>query len=207
MENIVKYLLKEALTKAPLGIIQRRHGILGYKPEGLNAENIAQKLANKSYFEQFAIPFIQEINDIDLAKMLQLIKTDIDSIHDYPNKEHISKDGEKILIDYYMRIKDELAKRGPKRLNQEATVTEDNSFLADDNYTHFAIYKPSGKIAEAWNYSDVSPEDLKQDAKHYFTSDLKDRFPDKKPSEFTILSRKSLEKSGININDRNNWGN
>lgn len=114
---MIKSLLREALTKAPLGVIQKRHNILGYRPEGLNAENIAQKLVNKSYFEQYAIPFIQEIVDIDLAKMLQQIKNDIDSIHDYPNKDEISKEGEDVLISYYMKIKDELALRGPRKLN------------------------------------------------------------------------------------------
>jgi hypothetical protein len=116
MENMIKSLLREALTNAPLGIIQKRHNILGYKPEGLGAENIAQKLANKSYFEQYAMPFIGEIVDIDLAKMLQQIKNDIDSIHDYPNKEEIPKEGEDTLIAYYMKVKDELVLRGPRKL-------------------------------------------------------------------------------------------
>jgi len=102
---------------------------------------------------------------------------------------------------------DDLAKIKPK-LGKDDVVKvveagKPKTFLADRHYTHFAIL--DGKIAEAWNFKGVDPEDLKLDRKHYFYFDLQDRYPDKKMKEFKIVTRKALEKRGIDINDQNNW--
>jgi len=73
----------------------------------------------------------------------------------------------------------------------------------DKTYTHFAIYKPSGKIATGWEYNGVDNEDIK-----YFSKiDLVDNFPEIKVDNFKILRGKSLESKGIKPLDSSNWGN
>lgn len=108
----------------------------------------------------------------------------------------------------YMVKPEDLTKVQPKLKDTDVVKVVDEAgkpktFLADRHYTHFAIL--DGKIAEAWNYKGIDPEDLKTDRKHYFYVDLQDRYPDRKMKEFKILSRKALEKNGIDINDQNNW--
>ena len=70
-----------------------------------------------------------------------------------------------------------------------------------DEYTHFAIFKADGKIADGWDYKGIDNEDIK----YYVKLDLTDNFPEHKLSEFKIVTRKSLEKNGINPSDTNNW--
>ncbi len=82
--------------------------------------------------------------------------------------------------------------------------------MADKNYTHFAIDKKSGKIMNAWNYSDVPSEDLRSDAKHYFFNDLNDMadtFAAEKinKKDVSIITRKNLDKKGIDPENIENW--
>jgi hypothetical protein len=70
-----------------------------------------------------------------------------------------------------------------------------------DTYTHFAIDKSTGEIMDGWEYEDLEPSDIK----YYTTMDLKDNFPERRLSEFKIVTRKSLEKQGIDPYDTNNW--
>src|ERR1044072_973756 len=84
------------------------------------------------------------------------------------------------------------------------------SIMADPNYTHFAIYKPTGQIMNAWNYSDVDKEDLKAAPKEYFFNDLNDMsdtFATNKlnKKEIAIITRKELNKRGINPEDIKSW--
>jgi hypothetical protein len=87
------------------------------------------------------------------------------------------------------------------------TIKED--FNLGEGYTHFAIFKSNGKIADGWDYSDLYNEDSKtydnESIKYYVKSDLLDNYPENKPSEFKIATRKALEKNGINPSDTNNW--
>ena len=78
-------------------------------------------------------------------------------------------------------------------------VKEDSDLGA--GYTHFAIFKADGKIADGWDYSDVDNDSIK----YYTKLDLTDNFPENKLSDFKVVTRKSLEKSGINPADTNNW--
>ncbi len=68
-------------------------------------------------------------------------------------------------------------------------------------YTHFAILKATGQIVDGWDYTDVDNDSIK----YYTKLDLTDNFPENKLSEFKVVTRKALEKSGINPADTNNW--
>lgn len=86
-----------------------------------------------------------------------------------------------------------------KRMPNVPVVKEESGL--GDGYTHFAIFKNDGKIADGWDYNGVDNESIK----HYSKIDLVDNFPELKPSEFKIVTRRILEKNGINPSDTNNW--
>lgn len=95
-----------------------------------------------------------------------------------------------------------------KKLNQylnakNESIIKENEFILGEGYTHFAIDKNTNKIVNGWDYDGVSNEDIK----YYSKLDLNDQFPDRKASEFKIVSRKFLEKNGVNVSDGNNWQN
>lgn len=74
------------------------------------------------------------------------------------------------------------------------------------NNTHFAVTKDSNKILFGWDYSDVDPEELRRFKNDYFFNDIRDMFDDySNVGNVLILTRKSLEKRGLNPNDTNNW--
>ena len=82
--------------------------------------------------------------------------------------------------------------------------------MADKNYTHFAIYKPTGQIMNAWNYKGIDNSELLADKDAYFFNDLNDMsdtFAQNgiKKSEVQIITRKALDKRGINPEDIKNW--
>lgn len=79
------------------------------------------------------------------------------------------------------------------------------SFLADKNYTHFAINKNTNKVLEAWNFKGIPSWELKQDKNHYFLMDLKDRDFPFKLSDIKILTRKAMLQKGIDFNKSENW--
>jgi hypothetical protein len=95
-----------------------------------------------------------------------------------------------------------------KRELPSVPVVKEASTLGK-GYTHFAIFKADGKIADGWDYSSLYDEYEKSfdndSIKYYTKQDLKDNFPDNKTSDFKIVTRKSLEKSGVNPSDTNNW--
>jgi hypothetical protein len=68
-------------------------------------------------------------------------------------------------------------------------------------YTHFAIDKETNKIVDGWDYKKSSKDEIV----HYSKIDLKDNFPDRKPSEFKIVSRKYLMDKSIDPSNTNNW--
>lgn len=76
-------------------------------------------------------------------------------------------------------------------------------------YTHFAIFKADNKIADGWDYSSLYDKYEKNydnvSVLHYSKQDIKDNFPENKPSDFKVVTRKSLEKKGIDPSDTNNW--
>ena len=76
-------------------------------------------------------------------------------------------------------------------------------------YTHFAIFKSDNKIVDGWDYSELFDEDSKSydntSVKEYSKIDLMDNYPDNKVSEFKIVTKKYLDKVGIDPSDTNNW--
>jgi hypothetical protein len=76
-------------------------------------------------------------------------------------------------------------------------------------YTHFAIFKSDGKIANGWDYSSLYDKYEKayddDSIKEYAREDIMNDFPENKVSDFRLVSRKFLEKKGINPSDTNNW--
>lgn len=87
--------------------------------------------------------------------------------------------------------------------NNKKVISED--VMADKNYTHFAIHKSTGKIINAWNYEGYDAEELKLGKDEYFFNDLISDFDLPKKSDAKIITRKTLDKSGLNPEDINNW--
>ena len=77
------------------------------------------------------------------------------------------------------------------------------AFRNDQNYTHFAVNKKTGKIVNGWDYSDHNPQELRQFKKDYFDVDLLDYELD--PRNYRILTRKYLIRMGIDPSDNGNW--
>ncbi len=69
--------------------------------------------------------------------------------------------------------------------------------------THFAINKKTGKIGMTWDYSGHDNSELKAGKKEYFNIDLEDN--DKNPSDYSIVTKKSLEKKGVDVCDTKNY--
>ena len=100
-----------------------------------------------------------------------------------------------------------------KKLNQylnakNESIIKENEFILGEGYTHFAIDKNTNKIVNGWDYND---EDYvfwsNEDIRYYSKLDLNDQFPDRKASDFKIVSRKFLERNGVDVSDGNNWQN
>lgn len=81
------------------------------------------------------------------------------------------------------------------------------SLMADRNYTHFAIYKPTNQIMSGWNYKGYDKEELNSEKKHYFFNDLEDWFDDFKElkKDVKIINRKKLDSEGINPEKTQSW--
>lgn len=73
------------------------------------------------------------------------------------------------------------------------------------DYTHFAIHKPTNSIAGNWDYSGYDADELRYDKDNYFFDDIRDDHEgnmDKfKKGDFVIVTRKALEKRGIDLNN------
>jgi hypothetical protein len=76
-------------------------------------------------------------------------------------------------------------------------------------YTHFALFKNGNKIATGWDYSDLYDKDDKafdnDSIKEYAREDIMNDFPNNSVNDFKLVTRKFLEKQGINPADINNW--
>lgn len=81
------------------------------------------------------------------------------------------------------------------------------SLMADRNYTHFAIYKPTNQIMSGWNYKGYDKEELNSEKKHYFFNDLEDWFDDFKElkKDVKIINRKKLDSEGIDPEKTESW--
>ena len=77
--------------------------------------------------------------------------------------------------------------------------------IYNQNYTHFAVNKETGKIVNGWDYSDIESWELKQFKRDYFTQDLIDYELD--PKMYKIIGVRSLQKQGIDPLNGDNWAN
>ena len=81
----------------------------------------------------------------------------------------------------------------------------EESFQNNQNYTHFAVSKKSGKILNGWDYSEYDPSELRQFKKDYFDVDMQDYGFD--PKSYKIVTGKYLLRQGVDPNDNSNWAN
>lgn len=79
------------------------------------------------------------------------------------------------------------------------------SFQNNQNYTHFAVSKKSGKILNGWDYSEYDPSELRQFKKDYFDIDMQDYGFD--PKSYKIVTGKYLLRQGVDPDDNSNWAN
>ena len=79
------------------------------------------------------------------------------------------------------------------------------SFQNNQNYTHFAVSKKSGKILNGWDYSEYDPSELRQFRKDYFDIDMQDYGFD--PKSYKIVTGKYLLRQGVDPDDNSNWAN
>jgi hypothetical protein len=94
-------------------------------------------------------------------------------------------------------------------LGEDIEFNEKKEFLLGKGYTHFAILKSNNKIVDGWDYSNLFDKYSKtfdnESIRYYTKGDLTDNYPDHKLSDFKIVSRKKLEKNGVDVSDTNNW--
>lgn len=82
--------------------------------------------------------------------------------------------------------------------------TNESKQTYTSDYTHFAVNKVTGKIAEAWNYRGLKPEFIREHKDILFAQKLIAEGMD--PKEYVIKTRKSLNESKINPENINkNW--
>lgn len=79
------------------------------------------------------------------------------------------------------------------------------SFQNNQNYTHFAVSKKSGKILNGWDYSEYDPSELRRFKKDYFDVDMQDYGFD--PKSYKIVTGKYLLRQGVDPDDNSNWAN
>ena len=80
-----------------------------------------------------------------------------------------------------------------------------DGFKNNQNYTHFAVSKRSGKILNGWDYSEYDPSELRQFKKDYFDVDMQDYGFD--PKSYKIVTGKYLLRQGVDPDDNSNWAN
>ena len=82
---------------------------------------------------------------------------------------------------------------------------EKETFINNQDYTHFAVNKETNKIVNGWDYSEYDPSELREFKHDYFIVDLIDY--DLDPKKYKIVTGKYLLRNGIDPNDNNNWAN
>jgi len=97
-------------------------------------------------------------------------------------------------------------KEEKQRLLENAGLVKpklNETFEVNPKYTHFAVLKNSGKIVEAWEYGEYDSQELKSEKDWYFFNDLRDN--DISPKAVSIVTKKYLERNGINPFNWENW--
>lgn len=120
-------------------------------------------------------------------------------------KNYLKKEADKFnmkspkdALDKYFELVDDFLE---KQENKEPKLNEGNEI--NPKYTHFAALKDGNKIVNGWDYNGYDPEDLKAGKKEYFFNDIIDM--DFKAKDINVLTKKTLEKRGIDPFDTNNW--
>ena len=131
---------------------------------------------------------VSDRRDRKFAKEMDL--SYIDSIYDDEQDNHIDK-------------VHSIRKQCHHASQNHKNITENSSNQPNPNYTHYAINKTSGKIVNGWDYGDVDSSELREFKRDYFFQDLIDY--DLNPKDYKILTKRNVEKLGIDINDWNNW--
>lgn len=86
--------------------------------------------------------------------------------------------------------------------NQETEEVNESGDSYPDSYTHFVVNKADNSIITG---DDYSGQDI-QDIKHWVKHDLMDMFGDElKLSDVKIMTRKAMEKQGIEISQSNSY--
>jgi len=204
------------------------------KTRGLISEEIGKYKTDKNvFFPKQDIKTIDQVSPHEYAKGINYEMDLFDKSvgQNMPKDEELAKVQEKVLKNltsdeyYYTRkmMSDEQKKveksdldveelgKDTKAKNQmiKGKMLKENLDDLGDGYTHFAIMKSNNKIADGWDYSELYDEETRSydnaSIKEYTKLDLTDNFPENKPSDFKILTRKSVEKMGLNPKDTNNW--
>ena len=92
-----------------------------------------------------------------------------------------------------------------KKLIMESALRliKESEMAPDENYTHYAVNKSTGKIVNGWDYSGYDSSELRAFPKDYFFIDLEDM--EMNPKDYKILGKATLLRRGIDPQDWNNW--
>lgn len=144
---------------------------------------------------QIDLANLQEMaNNYMSKKVIRLTESDLHRIIENSVKKYINEIGRfESDIDA-----DGIYGYGGKAINEE-------SFQNNQNYTHFAVSKKSGKILNGWDYSEYDPSELRQFKKDYFDIDMQDYGFD--PKSYKIVTGKYLLRQGVDPDDNSNWTN
>lgn len=144
---------------------------------------------------QIDLADLQEMtNNYMNKKVIRLTESDLHRIIENSVKKYINEIGRfESDIDA-----DGIYGYGGKAINEE-------SFQNNQNYTHFAVSKKSGKILNGWDYSEYDPSELRQFRKDYFDIDMQDYGFD--PKSYKIVTGKYLLRQGVDPDDNSNWTN
>ena len=144
---------------------------------------------------QIDLANLQEMaNNYMNKKVIRLTESDLHRIIENSVKKYINEIGRfESDIDA-----DGIYGYGGKAINEE-------SFQNNQNYTHFAVSKKSGKILNGWDYSEYDPSELRQFRKDYFDIDMQDYGFDTK--SYKSVSSKDLLRQGVDPDDNSNWTN
>jgi hypothetical protein len=78
-------------------------------------------------------------------------------------------------------------------------LKEEHDHEVDKKYTHFLVDKETNKILDAWDYSDLDNESIKD----YLKADIKDMRL--KPNDVKLYTKSHLKSKGIDPFDEENW--
>ena len=188
-----------APSEPTVGEVVMRNGELcvKYRKEGRDFDQYVSLLGQNN---KIVIKKLNE-DDANTESDEDLVSKAERSISEYKNKAKLSNGKE-----YYNRAFSNVkALRDINRSQFDILLRKLNSILSDnrdslneDNsinntYTHFAVRKSDNKIVNGWEYKDIDNESIKEYAK----IDLKNDFPNNKLSDFKIVTKKSLENSGV----------